>query len=228
MNCKGSSNNKAMQKAIDIITRKFLDSGKRTIFIEGIDASGKTYFSRRIKKSLERRGLTSCIVGSDEFLVDRNARITNGVSSSDSYLTKWFDFERMRKEILVPFSLNGRLSRTISIYNEKSGLNDRQRRIHIAKDSILIVEGVFLSNNKLKSFPAFRILLLVPFELSMKRQLRREPSVRKISKSEALFRWNNWHLPAQKHYLASYQPQKIADSIIDNSDYNSPRIIKIR
>jgi len=210
------------------VVMQFLASGKKAVLVEGIDAAGKTWFSKKIKHELNKYGLRSCIVGVDEFLADRNSRIVNGVSSWHKYLNTWFDINRLHREILLPFSSCQEMNKNVAVYNEKSGISDKIRKIKISNENVLILEGVFLSRGILRSFPAFRVLLEVPFGLSEKRQLRREPIVRNISKDEALNRWMKWHLPAQKYYLSHWKPRNLADIVIDNSDYHSPKIIKMR
>jgi len=205
----------------------FLRSSRHAIFIEGIDASGKTRFARRVVASLRKAGKRARLVKADYFLIDRDKRIRNGASSWRSYLNSWFDFRRMREEILVPFFSNQDVKKEILVYSEARGKVDRPHRVSVARNDVLVVEGVFLSNSLLKKFPAYRVVMHVPFRISLERQVRREPRTRKISGPEAAFRWENWHLPAQKRYMARHKPESIADVVIDNSDYHSPCIAKM-
>jgi len=210
---------------INYVTEQFVHSKKNIIFVEGIDASGKTCFALNLKNHLNNSGIKSKILSVDDFLTDETKRIIKGKSSWQSYLNDWFDLASV-ENLISAFIENGKLNQEYLAFDTKTKKRDKKKRINIEKPAVLIVEGVFLSKKEFSGFPAFRIFLEVSFEESLKRQLKREPKIRKISEKEAQNRWVNWHLPAQKEYFSIFKPKENSDVVINNSDYKNPVIEK--
>jgi uridine kinase len=207
------------------VVDSFLKSGRKAIFVEGIDASGKTYFANALKDELEVHGEKGIVIGLDEFLQDENKRIVDGISSAKLYFESWFDFKRLQNEVLAPFFTGAEIEKELITYDELTKKRS-SRTLRIKDNEILVLEGVFLSNELLRNYPAFRIYLEVPYELSLERQLLREPIVRKLAKQEIIFRWENWHLPAQETYLKRFRPKENADMVINNSSPENFEILR--
>ncbi|MDO8648011.1 MAG: hypothetical protein Q7R70_06400 [Candidatus Diapherotrites archaeon] len=216
--------NRKTDSIMTMVVNSFLKSGKTIIFVDGIDASGKTYFARNLKKSLYSKAIKSTQLRVDDFLKTETKRIRNGKSSWKAYYSQWFDFITIKK-ILTTFIQKGKLEKESLIFNNKT--KKKKEKIQVKKESILIVEGVFLSKKEFSKIPAFRIFLDIPFSCSFERQLKREPIVRKISRKEVIFRWNHWHKPAQQWYLRKNHPKKAANLVINNANYNHPKLIKV-
>jgi uridine kinase len=85
----------------------------------------------------------------------------------------------------------------------------------------VIFEGVFLFRKELAPYLDYKVFLDIPFEASKIRA--------KVRDSQAsIDKYNIKYLPAQEKYLKEYPPSKVADIIIDNSNWEYPVIKHVR
>ena len=90
-------------------------------------------------------------------------------------------------------------------------------------ETIVVFEGVFIFRKELSEFIDMKIFIEIPFEEVKKRAMLRDlPS----HGPEIMRRYDEKYIPAQKKYLQNYTPSEIADIIIDNLDFENPKIIK--
>lgn len=143
------------EKKIAQIADKILKKpGVRLILIAGPSSSGKTTFAKRLGMQLRVNGLKPVTIGTDNYFVERvdNPRDENGD----------YDFETIDALDLNLF--NDHLTRLINgetinvpTFDFKEGTKRYydDKKMHLAKDEVLIIEGIHCLNNKLTaSIPA--------------------------------------------------------------------------
>lgn len=166
------------------------------ISISGIDGSGKSVFARRLSRTLEANQLRACLLHIDD---DRRA-------------VDWDQGDREEVDIY---------------YRDYFDLTQTEARIQSALQSglydVVLIEGIFvhrLSANE----SALKVYLEVPFEVA-----RSRIEARDIEKGRTLEevqrRITRRYFPAQRRYLEQHQPARVADVLIDNSDYSAPRCL---
>jgi uridine kinase len=87
--------------------------------------------------------------------------------------------------------------------------------------SVLIVDGLFLHRDEIGNVWDLSVFLEVPFDVTAKRMAHRDgtnpdpghPGMRR-------------YVEAQRIYFASCSPQQRADILIDNEDFEAPRIVR--
>jgi uridine kinase len=88
--------------------------------------------------------------------------------------------------------------------------------------AVLIVDGLFLHRDELRNFWDLSVFLDVPFNVSVPRMAHRDgthpdpehPSVRR-------------YVEGQRLYFRSCAPQLRTDILVDNIDFNAPRLLAV-
>jgi uridine kinase len=91
------------------------------------------------------------------------------------------------------------------------------RRYSFNRHTIVLFEGVFLFRKELAPYIDYKVFLEIPFEESKKRAALRDSE-------ETNKKYELKYLPAQRKYLREYPPPKLADMIIDNTNWEFPAI----
>lgn len=89
--------------------------------------------------------------------------------------------------------------------------HDRLREAVLAREGLLIVDGVFLFRPELNDLWDFRIFVHVDFEESIRRGIERDGA-----ETEPLYRRR--YVPGQRIYLEQVRPRELADVIVDNTE----------
>jgi uridine kinase len=97
---------------------------------------------------------------------------------------------------------------------------DNGKEYFFSPGTIAVLEGVFLFREELSPFTDYKIFLEISFEECLRRAQARDSR-------EIYSKYAEKYIPAQKKYLAAFPPEKNADMIIDNSDWQNPRITRI-
>ena len=95
----------------------------------------------------------------------------------------------------------------------------------IDKDTVVILEGVFLFRKELASYVDYKVFLDISFEECKKRVKARD--IKRFGK-EIMEKYDKKYIPMQKKYLVEYPSNKWADIIINNSNWEFPRISYIK
>ena len=90
------------------------------------------------------------------------------------------------------------------------------RTYNVDQKTIVIIEGVFLFREELAPYLDYKVFLDMPFEESKRRATIRDPEA-------DVKKYDEKYLPAQKQYLEKYHPIKIADIIINNTNWEHPK-----
>ena len=89
----------------------------------------------------------------------------------------------------------------------------------------MLFEGVFLLRKELSPYIDYKIFIDVPFEESKNRAKNRDiPKYGDV----ILRKYDEKYFPAQRKYLEDYPPSQIADMIVDNTNWEYPRVTYLR
>ncbi|MFA5855446.1 MAG: hypothetical protein WC846_04175 [Candidatus Gracilibacteria bacterium] len=114
------------------------------------------------------------------------------------------------KNLLAPLGPNGNLN---------------SPTVTAEKDSILIINGIFLMRPELVGHFDLKILLLVSEKTVLSRAVNRDSFLG--SKEEILKKYALRYTPGEKLYFEDAKPLEKADIVIDNNDFENPEIVKI-
>ncbi|MFN2291144.1 MAG: nucleoside kinase [Anaerolineae bacterium] len=194
--------------------------GVRLVLIAGPSSSGKTTFSRRLSIQLLANGLRPFALEMDSYFVDRikTPRDENGAFDFESLAA--VDVELFNEQVL--HLLEGR-EVTLPKYNFHSGLRETGPTVRLARDHVLIVEGIHGLNPELvRHLPSelvYRIYVSALTQLNIDkhnrvpttdtrllRRIVRDAAYRGYSARETIERWGSvrrgeklWIFPYQEH-----------------------------
>jgi phosphoglycolate phosphatase len=205
---------------LDEITIKKQPSWPLIIGINGIDTSGKTFFTESLAVYLTSGDFAVQVINLDNFHNPRSVR-NSGEDLVESYYQHGFDIETLIENILEPVRTKGECSTTLTLLDLLTDRYEIERSFSINKDTFVLLEGVYLFRKELAPYIDYKIFLDIPLEES-----RRRAAVRDVPLfgEEILHRYDEKYLPAQSRYLQEYPPSAVADLIIDNTNWEYPVI----
>lgn len=216
--------NEKLKGIFENIRDKIAERRKNVPFIvgiNGIDSSGKTEFSKSLKNYLVSQGMKVELIHIDEFHNPKSIRYS-GVDEAENYYNKSFNLDLIKNNILNPIVENKNLKGKIKTLNLMSDAYDMERSFDIDEETVVLFEGVFIYREELNGYFDYRILIKVPFEESRRRgEIRDVP----LYGMDVLRKYDEKYLPAQKKYFEEIDPENISDLVIDNSDWNNPKIL---
>jgi len=212
------------EKIIEEIIKYKSNNKAFVIGINGIDNSGKTIFAKSLERYLNLRDYKTQLILLDDFHNLKEKRYS-GKDEIDNYYNKSFNFKMIIEKILKSVKENKNFKIKLNLLNLYTDKFDVERVYSIDKNTIVILEGVFLFKKELLQYIDYKVFLEVPFEESKKRARNRDI---KIYGKEIIKKYDLKYLPAQAKYLEELQPIEIADMVIDNLNWDYPLIKKFR
>jgi uridine kinase len=202
--------------------------------VNGVDGSGKTVFAQRLARALQDQTERQVIGASiDSFHNPRSVRYAQGRESPEGYYRDSFNFQALITHLLEPLGPQGNRRYKVACFDLLADHEVTSSPQVAQLDAILIVEGIFLFMPAIASRLECKIFLDVPFDVTWRRMLARHEEGPHLSVEEErclveeerrLF--TNRYMPGQSLYLGEVHPSDLADIVIDNTDYENPRIIR--
>jgi len=204
------------EKILDEINSRKRKNKAFVVGITGIDCSGKTKFAESLEQFLIVRNYGTQLISLDDFHNPRVYRYS-GEDQIENYYNKSFDIDTVIKKLLIPLNQKGIFSTRLTVLDWKTDKYEIEKEFSFHQDTIVIFEGVFLFRKELSPYIDYKILIDIPFEESLSRAKARDSKA-------VLKKYDEKYLPAQKRYLDEYPPLKTADIIIDNSNWEYPKV----
>ncbi len=191
--------------------------------INGIDNSGKTEFASRLSDRLDSLGFRVERVSLSEFTAEKRERRAKGYSEAEGLYRKHYAMERLREQLLLPLRQGGELP--LQFQFDRHDLDrDRpgeKRRMHLGRDSMVMLEGPFLFQADLFPFFDFRIYLVSDFERAIELALTGLEG-KKRDRRHAEFQRRE--LAAQSLYLKQEAPWKRAHIVLRGVNTAMPTV----
>ncbi|TAJ15817.1 hypothetical protein EPO56_00795 [Patescibacteria group bacterium] len=165
------------------------------ISISGFGGSGKSTFAKLLGSEIQ-----APVICVDSFSRD----------SSASSLWDSMDFERLKKEVLLPF-INGENPIFHGHYDSK--LEAFIKDIRVEHRDRLIIEGVGLFRPELMNYFSYTIWIDCPLEEAIERGIKRDREIHKNPQDE---KWNGVWKKNDLEYFESFNPKTNADLVVDN------------
>ncbi len=193
------------------------------VAIDGVDTSGKTTLADELVAPLKNLGRPIIRASIDKFHRPRNERYQKGRNSPEGYYQNSFNYDAFIRELLSPLGENGKAYRT-AFFDFRTDAPVISEQNISPDNAILLCDGVFLLRPEINNYWDLRIFLHVPFDTVLERAKTRDAEL--LGGSEEVERlYRERYIPGQQIYLHSVHPERIADIVIDNTDYNKPYII---
>lgn len=185
------------------------------VAVDGIGASGKSVFAAECCANILER--PAIVVHVDDFFNPPAVRHARGRYSPDGFWLDTYNYDALISDALAPLSADGSGRYRSASFNRETGVEERASVRQAPGDAVVIVEGAFLHRSELVAWWDFSVFLDVPFDEARRRMNQRAD--RKLPDT-LLKRYYD----AQRIYFREAQPWERASVVIDNSDFNEPRI----
>ena len=181
---------------LDII--KKLDKSKYAIAIDGLGGSGKSTLADELSGYVNN----AIIIRMDDFYKTKEMR--NKLNSKED-IGGYFDWERLEKQILIPFAED-----RSSKYQKYNWLNDKLCNSgNIQKSKNIIVEGIYSNRTELSKYYNIKIWIECPEDIRLSRGIARDGKEMKEY-------WQNVWVIQEKRYYEEHKPYLRADIILNN------------
>ncbi|MGD0780215.1 MAG: HAD-IA family hydrolase [Dehalococcoidales bacterium] len=186
------------------------------IGVNGIDGAGKTQFAEALEVFLKTQGELTQLIHLDDFHNPKAIRY-GGSDQADNYYNRSFNIGLVIDKLLSPMQKKQPISLKLKTLDLQTDKYTNERKYVIKPNTIVIFEGVFLFRKELAPYIDLKVFLHISFDESKRRAMIRD--------SEAdIKKYDEKYLPAQRKYLTEYPPAKVADIIIDNTNWDYPVI----
>lgn len=185
---------------LDIVQRLVAtlpDEKRLTVAIEGRAASGKTTLSQALKRRLDEMGIVSLVVHTDDHLLPFALRTAERMAKVGGH----FDSERLKNEILLPFSEGAPV--TVRPYRCHSDSFSEEETFSLPEGAVLIVEGAYSMHPSLETVYDLTVFCEVDRSVQRDRILARNKE-----RADAFF--TEW-IPREEEYFAAIRPDLSAD-----------------
>lgn len=190
------------------------------IGVNGVDTSGKTQFAAALQAYLGKRGYHTQAIHLDDFHNPRSVRVSGG-DEIQSYIDHAFNLELLEAELLQPARSGTPVDRDLQLLDLNTDTFTNRQQYHIDSDTIVILEGVLLYRPPVDGYIDCKVYLDVGFDEVLKRAEQRDVP---LYGAGFLERYRTKYLPIQQWYLENCRPKEESDIVIDNTDFNMPRI----
>src|SRR3989338_8531755 len=143
------------QELIKYLARVILNTKRRhpvRVGIDGVDASGKTTLADSLADYLETQSKAVIRASIDGFHNPKSIRYQKGRNSPEGYYKDSFNNQAIVDNLLAPLGDNGKLQYKKAIFDFKTDSEVVLPVETANKDSILIMDGVFLFRPELVNY----------------------------------------------------------------------------
>lgn len=201
LNCLlGKLNNEDISKRIYILG------------IDGLGGAGKSTIVNSLKLQLQNKNYHTYVLHIDDFIHTKNIRYDKSKKEWHCYYNLQWRYDYLVEEILSPIKKGNEIDKLIELYDKE---NDRyiKQKIDIPYGSVLILEGIFLQREEIKSYLDFVIYLNVPKEVRLSRVLERDGYIGGVE--EIKDKYEKRYFPAEEKYTLEYSPIENADFVLN-------------
>jgi len=197
------------------------DTGRPILIgIDGKDGAGKSQLATSIASWLKTTSDRTIVHSSIDFFHNPKAiRHQSGKESHVSFFEDSFNYQALKTKLLDPLKNGSNNSYYLKHFDHKLDSEVTVPEQPVSEKVLLIFDGIFVHRDELAAYWDFSLYLDVPFEETYRRMATRDgchPDP--LNESNA-----RWYL-GQKIYIERCNPASRASIVVDNSDYNNPKL----
>jgi uridine kinase len=194
--------------------------------IDGHSAAGKTTLSDELADALRAKTARPVLrVMADHFKRHVDLRTQYPPGSPENYYHEMFDADALRDELLAPLGPGGSRRYRTQIMNLRGTVPVDSGVELAADDAILLVDGGFLQKPVLADYWDLCVYVHVEVADVLRRGTQRDQAWMD-SPEAAAHRYSTYYIPGELLYLAEIRPAERADIVVDNRDFEAPRILR--
>jgi uridine kinase len=190
------------------------------VAVDGPDGAGKTRFADDLANVLRAQGRPVVRVSVDGFHRPRVERYRRGRDSPDGFWLDSYDYARFRADVLEPFAAGGSRRYRPAAHDVATDVAVRPTALVAQPGSVLVVDGIFLHRDELADAWDLSVFLEVAFAETTKRMAARDGT-----DPDPAHPRTRRYVEGQRLYYATCHPQRRADILIDNGDFDTPVIL---
>jgi len=194
------------------------------IAINGIEGTGKTVFANKLANFLNANDKKAIQVSIDGFHFNKETRYKQGKDSAKGYYEDSYDEIGFVEKVLIA-SQREKPQITTATHNLETDEYLKIMPIEIANDLILITDGAYLFKSNFRTHWDLKIYLKTDFQTALVRGMQRDLALLGGLKA-AKEKYDNRYHKASRIYIEENNPEKLADLIIDNTNFEDLKIIK--
>ena len=198
-----------------------LGSGRLRIGIDGPTAAGKSTFGHELAEQVSGAGRQVLRASLDDFKKPWRERNLYDRESGEGYYRNAFDYQAVRGLLLDPAGSRGSGEVVLCSIDPLTQTDHTSIVARAGLDAVLIVDGVFAFRPEINDYWDLRIWLRVGPETSLRRGAERD-EYWAGSAAETIHR--DRYAVAERFYVEEVDPVRLADVIVDNSDFARPLI----
>lgn len=192
------------------------------IGINGAYTSGKTVFAEGLEGYLRAQGVKTQLIHYDDFHHPFDTLSWTDETEIDVFYRHAFDAQKLVREVLAPLRAQGSLHKDVLCVNLGTNQFTNLVRLRIDADAVVLLEGVLLYLPPVVDYIDYRVYLDISSEEILRRGERRD--VPRFG-AAILEKFATRYIPVQERYMAECDPVAAADFVVDNGDFEMPRII---
>jgi uridine kinase len=194
--------------------------------IDGHSAAGKTTLADELATTLRATTTRPVLrVTIDHFKRHVDLRTQYPPGSPESYYFEMFDVDAIRDELLLPLGPGGNRYYRTQIM-DFGGHASIDSGAHLATDdAILLADGGFLQKPALFRHWDLCVYLHIEVADVLHRGTIRDQAWMDSAEAAAE-RYRAYYIPGEELYLAEIRPAERADIVIDNRNFEDPRVMR--
>ncbi|WP_213454714.1 nucleoside/nucleotide kinase family protein [Rhizomonospora bruguierae] len=181
----------------------------------------KTTFANELAATLRERNRPVIRISLDDFHNVRAVRYRQGRASPEGFWRDSYNYARFRADVLDPLGPNGTRHYRAAAHDLATDEIRTPEPRHAPPRAVPIVDGLFLHRDELTAAWDLSVFLDVPFTITAQRM-----AVRDGTEPDADHPAMRRYVQAQRIYFAACAPQDRAGVLVDNTDFQRPRILR--
>ena len=202
-----------------------LGSHRLRIAIDGFTGAGKTSLGHELARELSRRGRPVLRASLDDFKRPWSERHLYDRVTGEGYYRNAFDREAACSLLLDPSSPTGDGIVALCSIDPITQIDHSSVKSVMPSNGVLVIDGVFSYRPTINSYWDLRVWIDIEPELSVRRGVERDAEmVGDRTEAEALHR--DRYLAGEQLYIHEVDPKSFVEVIVDNTDFERPRIVR--
>jgi uridine kinase len=192
------------------------------VAIDGPDGAGKTRFADRLADVLQSRHRRAAVrISVDDFHNVRAIRYRQGRDSPSGFWADSYDYNRFRRDVLEPFAPGGSRRFRRASYSHATDEILHPIPETAVPGAVLVVDGIFLQRAEISAHWDLTVFLDVKFTETAERMARRDGTP-----SDPDHPQMRRYVEGQRAYFRQCRPRERAHIVVDNNDFDEPKILR--
>ena len=180
--------------------------------IDGLGGAGKSTISEAVCKALEKQGIPVMLIHIDDLIHRREIRYNDSLPEWQCYYELQWRYDYFRSIIEKVRNTDGNAQ--IELYDKENDTYYVQS-YPVSKDTVVIVEGIFLQRKELEGIFDYMVYIDIPEKVRLERVLERDIYIG--DRESIKEKYERRYFPAERRYCGEYQPCKAADLVLSIS-----------